>query len=210
MSTIKRLQDQFNQLANNVSIKRLFTGYGIFHNGMMFALYQSGAHYLRAEGTLVNVLEKLGAARYQDIHPHMNPQLALFHYYQLPQAVIKNPSLHQKLVQFSLKQLNENHLRQELFRKERIKELKNLSIKHERLLAKVGIMSVQELHQLGAFNAYIQIKKHKLTANVQVFLTLYAALQNRPLNSLSQQRKQQVIMQLNELLIENKLRKVKW
>lgn len=43
-------------------------------------------------------------------------------------------------------------------KKERIKELANFSIKHERLLAKVDIYTVTEYRKLGAYHSFIRLK----------------------------------------------------
>ena len=45
----KQLKDELVPIIGDVKIKNLFAGYGIFYSEMMFAIYQNGSLYLRAE-----------------------------------------------------------------------------------------------------------------------------------------------------------------
>jgi len=56
----KQLKDELAPIIGDVKIKNLFAGYGIFYSEMMFAIYQNGSLYLRAEDELAQYLESLG------------------------------------------------------------------------------------------------------------------------------------------------------
>ena len=45
----KQLKDELALLIGDVQIKNLSAGYGIFYSEWMFAIYQNGSLYLRAE-----------------------------------------------------------------------------------------------------------------------------------------------------------------
>ncbi|BAS47465.1 DNA transformation protein TfoX [Aggregatibacter actinomycetemcomitans NUM4039] len=97
MTTVsQRLKNEFKQLVDGeISIKNLFTGHGIFHSGIMFALHQNDSIFLRAEDELVPYLESLGAVAYS-IDPNNTNKLALHRYYQLPHSIRKNKPLFEK------------------------------------------------------------------------------------------------------------------
>lgn len=205
----EQLQTRFSRLIDSVKAKRLFAGYGVFQDNVMFLLYQGDKYYLRAHKELVKDLENLGAARHADIEVRMSPQLMLYHYYQLPLSISNNDELLKPLVLRSIDEAKEQKLITELAKKNRIKELINLSIKHERLLAKVGIYTVEELRTIGADNAYVRLKKLGIPLGSDFFLSLHSGLKNRNVYTLTEGEKRKILTALNLVLDENGLRKIK-
>ncbi|ACX81632.1 TfoX/Sxy family DNA transformation protein [Aggregatibacter actinomycetemcomitans] len=210
MTTVsQRLKNEFKQLVDGeISIKNLFTGHGIFHSGIMFALHQNDSIFLRAEDELVPYLESLGAVAYS-IDPNNTNKLALHRYYQLPHSIRKNKPLFEKTVKLSIQQAKFKKVAEDLTKKERIKELANFSIKHERLLAKINIYTVSEFQKIGAIHSYVRLKKLGVSANVELLWTLCAALKNKHASLLTEKEKSAILTKLNVLLAANGLRKVK-
>ena len=109
----------------------------------------------------------------------------------------------------SIQQMREEKLIQHLKKLSRIKELPNLSIKYERLLAKVDIRNIKELKIIGAVNAYVRLKKNGYIVNLQFFWNLFAALQNKNANLLTHNDKEAALKILNVALANAGLRKIK-
>ena len=201
------LYSEFEPLVGEVSISRLFIGYGIFKDDFMFALYLGKKIYLRAQDGLVDVLRSQGAARFQDLTPQMDPNLVLYHYYQIPLDFIHNKEVFKRACQISIQQLEENHLAEQLLKRKRIKELFNFTIKHERLLAKIGIYTIDEFRKVGAFNAFIRLKKLGVQVTPALLLMFYAALKNVKVRDLGEDTKRQCLEKLCILLGKNGFRR---
>ena len=207
-NTKQELRNEFTELIGEVRVKNLFTGYGIFQEDAMFALSQNDAIFVRAEGELVPYLERLGAVAYS-LNPNNMSKLALYHYYQLPLAVQKDKARLGHLISLSLKQIQTKKLTEALAKKSRIKELANLSIKHERLLAKINIYTVDEFRSLGATNSYVRLKKLGIPINIDMLWRFAAALKNKHVHLLTEKEKHTLFVRVNELLEANGLRKIK-
>ena len=71
-------------------------------------------------------------------------------YYALSDQVLRSNRLCRKLIILSIKQILEQKLECTLRKLNRLKDLPNLTIKHERALIKVGITNVAMLREIGA------------------------------------------------------------
>ena len=204
----KQLKDELAPIIGDVKIKNLFAGYGIFYSEMMFAIYQNGSLYLRAEDELAQYLESLGAAAYSR-NPDCSDVLVLYHYYQLPPSVRKKKTLFKQVINFSIKQIKRKKLSENLAKKERIKELANFTIKHERLLAKINIHTVSDFRALGAIHSYVRLKKLGIPASIDLLWTFRAALMDKHVNLLTEKEKSSTLIKLNLMLEANGMRKIK-
>lgn len=195
-----------NKLIGNVTAKRLFTGYGLFYDKtIMFSIYKGGVFYLRAEDELAKYLESLGATRWLDA----SPGLSIYKYYRLPNSIISNLRLYQKLLVASIQQVKLQKLTEALNKKERIREMANLTIKHERLLSKVGINNVSEFRAIGPENSYVRLKKSAFSVSVNIFWCFIAALKNKHVSLLTLYEKKQALSLLNIALTNAGLKPVK-
>ena len=183
------------ELVGDVFVKNLFTGFGIFKNSIMFGLYQNDTFYLRAKNDLATFLKKHGAVPY--CNSNSKDRLKISAYYQLPLTIIKNKKLFKNLIQSSISQVHCENIENELLKKSRIKDLFNLSIKHERLLAKVEIENVKKLKQVGAVEAFIRLKKAGYSINLLFYWNIAAALANKNVNALTSDEKQVLLKKLN-------------
>lgn len=195
-----------NKLIGNVTVKRLFTANGLFYDKtIMFSICKSGVFYLRAENELAVYLKSLGATQWiKD-----SPGLPISHYYRLPRSVIKDLPLYRKVVIASIQQIKLQKLNEELSKKKRIKEMANFTIKHERLLAKVGINNVDDFRSVGAQNCYVRLKKNGFTVNIMLFWLFIAALKNKHVSLLTKNEKKQELLLLNMALTNAGLKAVK-
>ncbi|MDO5055084.1 TfoX/Sxy family DNA transformation protein [Pasteurella oralis] len=202
-----KIRETLSELIGEVTAKSLFASYGLFHQKIMFGLYQNNVFYLKAEGKLALFLESKGAASYLAKQPPST--LNISSYYRLPKEITSNKDLYKQILEQSLQQIRSQKLAEALAKKNRIKELPNLSIKHERMLEKVAVYNVDMFQTLGAKNAYIRLKKKGITADIGIFWAFYAALENKNINLITATEKQNVLARLNLALAEAGLRQVK-
>ncbi|MGC7560188.1 TfoX/Sxy family DNA transformation protein [Pasteurella sp. PK-2025] len=198
---------ELHELIGEVTAKGLFASYGLFKEGTMFGLYQHGVFYLRAENEFATYLESQGAASY--LSYEIPGKLNLSCYYRLPQALIKDKTLYKSLLERSIQQAQEQKHAAAQAKLSRIKDLPNLSVKYERLLAKVDIHDLSLFKTLGAINSYVRLKKKGITAEIGIFWALSAALQNKNVNLMTQQEKENELKNLNIALADAGLRDIK-
>lgn len=192
-------------LLGNVTFKNLFTGYGLFHKEeTMFAIWQNKKLYLRGEDELATQLIKLGCEPFTT--NELNKRFVLSQYYALTEQVLRNNMLCRKLIILSIKQIIEQKLECTLRKLNRLKDLPNLTIKHERALIKVGITDVMMLREIGAENALVELKKNGSGATLDFYWKLVCALQNKNSQMLSQAEKERLLKKLNEVLRKNGLK----
>lgn len=192
-------------LVGNVTFKNLFTGYGLFHKEeTMFAIWQNKKLYLRGEDELATQLIKLGCEPFTT--NELNKRFVLSQYYALTEQVLRNNMLCRKLIILSIKQIIEQKLECTLRKLNRLKDLPNLTIKHERALIKVGITDVMMLREIGAENTLVELKKNGSGATLDFYWKLVCALQNKNSQMLSQAEKERLLKKLNEVLRKNGLK----
>ncbi|HDR1022411.1 TPA: TfoX/Sxy family DNA transformation protein [Pasteurella multocida] len=195
------------ELIGEVTAKSLFASYGLFREGTMFGLYQHGVFYLRAEDEFAEYLESQGAASY--LSNEISGKLNISSYYRLPKSLTSDKVIYKSLIERSIQQVKDQKNAALLAKKSRIKELPNLSIKYERLLAKVDIHDLNLFRTLGAINTYVRLKKKGITAELGIFWDLTAALQNKNVNLLTPKEKEIALNNLNIALANAGLRSIK-
>ncbi|MDU8925212.1 TfoX/Sxy family DNA transformation protein [Pasteurellaceae bacterium LIM206] len=204
----KKIRELFSEfLGGKVMAKHLFIGYGIYYDNIMFGIYKNNVFYLKAEDELSEILEKHGAISWKTLIP--NAKLSISKYYHLPSTITNNKVLYQKLVLSSIHQIRLKQIEQALEKLNRIKELPNLTIKHERLLSKIGVFTVQEFKLQGPFTCYAKLKQLGFSLNIEFFWSLFASLQYKHVSLLTESERKQAFLRLNETLAEFGLRKIK-
>ena len=194
-----------DQLVGNVTSRNLFTGYGLFHKGeTMFAIWQNKKLYLRGEEELASYLIRLGCEPFTT--NEVNKRFVLSQYYALSNQVIGNNALCRKLVILSIKQIQKQKLKRTLNKLNRLKDLANLTIRHERALIKAGILDVKMLREIGAENAIVRLKKAGSGATLDFYWKLVGALLNKNSQMFTKAEKEALLKKLNEVLRANGLK----
>lgn len=62
----------------------------------------------------------------------------------------------------------------------RVRDLRNLGIRSERLLQKIGVYTVEELRRRGAIRAYAELKRTGATGSLNLLWALVGALEPWP------------------------------
>ena len=191
------IRTQLIPLIGEVTAKPLFTGYGLYYQKHMFGMCQQDIFFL----------ERHGAVAWESIDSRKRSTIS--NYYQLPKRITQNALLYQKVIRQSIRQIEEEKLAKKLEKLNQIKQLPNLSIKYERLLAKVEIYDVKTFKTVGAINAYVRLKKLGISVNLETFWSLYASLQDRNAKTLTHKEKRVALSALNIALANAGLRKIK-
>jgi len=82
----QHLSDVF-RLFGPVNLKRMFSGYGVFHDGLMFGLVHDEVLYLKADAQSAADFEALGLDQFQYVR---NGKTVGLSYYQAPESVLED------------------------------------------------------------------------------------------------------------------------
>lgn len=210
MDTVKDIEiirEMISSLLNQeIATKKLFSGYGVYCGKDMFGIICNKHFYLRAEQNLVNFLLEYGAKRWME---DCKMRLAIGLYYLIPDNILHNRDIFRYVVMKSIKQVRDNKLIKLARDKERIKFLPNLSIRYERLLAKIGVYSVDDFIGMGPELAFAKLKKfHSKDITMEAFWKLLAALKNKNFMNLTNTERLYAIKRLNVILANMGMKEV--
>lgn len=76
------------RLFGRINLSRMFSGYGIFHDGLMFGLLSQGTLYLKADARNVGDFQKHGLKQFEYVRQGKPIGLS---YYQAPDTVLEDP-----------------------------------------------------------------------------------------------------------------------
>ncbi len=199
---------QLNNLVGNITYKHLFTGYGLYHSKVdMFAVVQGGRLYIRAEGSLESTFLKLGGVPFTT--DELNKRFALSHYYCFEDSVLKDTTLLKKLVISSIKQVREQKIDKALHKAKSIRELPNFTARHEKVLALIGITTVDEFKAVGPEEVFVRLKKQGVQVSLNYYWKLLGAFLNKNSEFLTEAEKEKGLEKLSELLAANGFRRYK-
>lgn len=195
------VRELVDNLVGNVTAKNLFTGHGLFYNKeFMFALWINGKFYLQAREGFAEQLRRLGCTPF--VKNEEDAKFVLADYYWISKQILDDSKLLRKLLMISIKQINDRRNELELLKANRLKDLPNFSIKHERMLKKIGIHDVKTFQTVGAENAMVRLKKHGIEATLKTYWKLACALLNKNSELLTRAQKCTLLKKLNEVLRE--------
>lgn len=81
------LQEVF-ELFGPIRARRMFGGYGIYHDDLMFALVADDTLYLKADDECRELFEQAGVSQFE--YPK-NGKLVKMSYYQAPEEILEDP-----------------------------------------------------------------------------------------------------------------------
>ncbi|PJG85033.1 TfoX/Sxy family DNA transformation protein [Conservatibacter flavescens] len=207
---IESICKTFTTLVGKVTAKKLFLGYGLYHSeSLMFGIYHCDTDrlFIRAESdSLVKYIKSLGAKQWIK----GEPTSAISYYYSVPESIKQNHHLYQRVLIASISELKEKRTLEELNRKNRLREMVNFSLKHERLLAKVGIPDVKTFRSVGPITTYVRLKKKMLPISKKFFWVLVGALKNKLVEALTENEKKAALNMLNKALIKEGLKPIRF
>lgn len=192
---------------SDVTSRPLFIGHGIFYDGTMFAIYQKRELYLKADGDLIDELLAHGSYPWAYI-PRNNMRKGP-KYYHVSDKIKNDEVLYKRFVELSIEQVKDGKKTSGLTKQTTIKDLPNLTIKHERKLAKIGILTVSEFREKGAIEAYVELIKSGTLLSITVLWKFVGALQNRNFLLITNKEKEDIGVKLNEVLAREGLKAIK-
>ncbi len=71
-----------------IRVRRMFGGFGVYHNSLMFALVEDDVLYLKADEQSVRFFEDKGLAQFQY---HKKGQPVKMSYYMAPEEIFEDP-----------------------------------------------------------------------------------------------------------------------
>ncbi|QIM67533.1 DNA transformation protein [Mannheimia granulomatis] len=194
----------FSPIIGQFRLKTYFSYYAVFKNDLMIALYQNNSIYLRI------------ATKYSELifnHPDTNPLcddkigLQSNKFYNLPADILANNSLFTDLVISIVDELNQ--LKQECHKKRatQIRNLPNMNIKLERMLKKIGILSIQDFIEEGYIKVFIKLVIQGIDVTEELLFKLNGALNHQYIYTFTEQQKRELMQEANQALYEAGLRK---
>ncbi|TCP97332.1 regulator of competence-specific genes [Cricetibacter osteomyelitidis] len=206
MKEILDLQNELTELLGPITVKKLFTGYGFFSEEHMFGIWCNGHFYVRAENDLADYLCSMGATHWIE---DCKMKLAISHYYLILDDLKTDKDNYQKLLISSIQQIKSNKTKFIMKNTERIRNLPNLSLKHERLLGKINIHSASELYIVGAEVAFARLKKYYASnITLNIYWALLGALKRKYVDTLTQVEKMNALTKLNKVLANMGLKEI--
>jgi DNA transformation protein and related proteins len=90
-----------------------------------------------------------------------------------------------------------------------IADLPNFGLKSQQMLAQAGIHTVEQLRELGAVRAYIQVKQSGVNASLNLLWAMEGALSNRHWQDVAKHDRLSLLLQLEDAENEFSKRRVR-
>lgn len=200
----KFVREHLEVIIGETKVKSFFSYYAIFKNGLLFGLCKNDKFYLRLPDQipdhqkLFHNLEKLQDKRF-GIH-YQN-------FYHIPSSILSQPTLYEPLIRQTLQEIADNKTKALLTRKKQLRSLPNLNINIERILKRLGINSIKEFLEKGAFAIYVELIKAGIDADQTLLFRLYGACQQQYIYTMSSAQKMIILKDANQALYDAGLRK---
>lgn len=200
----KEIREQLEPIVGITKAKTFFSYYAIFKNNLLFGLYKDEKLYLRMpesisiEDEFLQSLERLEDHKF-GIHCK--------NFYHIPSTLLSEHSRLSRLVQLTLKEISHQKIRATIKRKNLIRSLPNLNINIERTLKRLGIHSINEFIEKGAFAIYVELIKRGIDADHILLFKLYGAANKQYIYTMSPDLKKLILKDANQALYDAGLRK---
>lgn len=200
----KAIREQLEPIVGVTKAKTFFSYYAIFKNELLFGLYKEGKFYLRMpenismEDEVIQHLDKLEDARF-GIH-YKN-------FYHVPTQLLSSYPRLSLLIQETLKEIAQQKQQASIKRKNLLRSLPNLNINIERILKRLGINSINEFIEKGAFAIYVELIKTGVDADRTLLFKLYGAIHRQYIYTMSSDLKKLILQEANQALYDAGLRK---
>lgn len=190
------ISQKLAKLIGPVTVKSLFNGYGVFKNEHMFGIYQRKFFYIRATKEFAALLLKLGATPC----PYTSSSAA--QYFYLPDEITQDDEKYRLYLNLSIAQVAYEKKRKKKKKQSQIRDLPNLSIKHERLLGRIGVRNVKEFKRRGPAKIFTQLKGIILIEGLGLYWKLVGALYLKHDSLLTREEKEEHLRLLNIALAQ--------
>lgn len=191
---LKNSMTLFEQLGT-VKSRSMFGGFGIFVDDTMFALVVGETLHIRGNDESTERFKNLGFAPY--VYKKRGFPVVT-KYYALPNEYWNDLDTILAEGKIALDAASSIKSQQSNTKPNRIKDLPNLRLATERMLKKAGIDSVENLIKAGSLAAYKAISDTNNTQpKVELLWALEGAIEGTHWSVVSQERRQELLNQLN-------------
>lgn len=200
-SITETLKSRLEPLVGEVYVKTHFSYYGVFKSNLMFGMYKNGEFYLRATKSTLDIVSKLS----QEKHLLHKKPLKSKKHFCVSFDFLSHPDAKELLFKI-IDEVQQEFFEKHLVKNSQIRNLLNLTISTERLLAKVGINSVDELRRVGEVKAFVRLIENGEDVRVSLLYRLYAALNGKLISMVTRAEKRKLLKEANDELYRIGLR----
>lgn len=208
MQTINEIKKEifpiFEPVIGAIRLKTYFSYYAVFKDGLMIALYQNGATYLRiAKKDIEHIRQHLGT--YILCDEKIGIQSRKFHY--MPHSLLLDTTKFKSLLFNITEELKLEKKKLHQKRATQIRNLPNMNLKLERMLKKVGITSIQDFTEEGYMATFIKLILQGFDVSEDLLFKLNGALNHQYIYTFTDQQKRELMQEANQALYNSGLRK---
>lgn len=196
------LKSHLEPLVGEIYVKTHFAYYGVFKSNLMFGMYKNGEFYLRATKSTLDTVSKLSKEKHA---LHKKPFKSKKHFC-VSFDFLSHPGSKELLFKI-IDEVQQEFFEKHLVKHSQIRNLLNLTISTERLLARVGINSVDELRRVGEVKAFVRLIENGDDVRVSLLYRLYAALNGKLISMVTRAEKRKLLQEANDELYRIGLRR---
>lgn len=190
------------RVIGETQVDNYFSYCGISKDGLMFSLYKDGKFYLRVSKRTVDEIKAVGGT------PMMDNKIINMakYFYLIPNHIVERLDEYPKWI---FEGINAAKANKDLFKVDRekyIRYLINMNFAIERLLKRIGVCTVPQFMEKGAFSMCVDLFKYGVDVSDVLLLKLYGACHRRYFQTFSREEMLSIIAQANEVLQAEGLR----
>lgn len=199
----KQIREVLFPILGEITAKTYFSYYGLFKNGLMFALYKEQKCYLKlAKQDIEKAATITGVERLDD------PMISQAEkYFLLPDVILNNLTEYADWFSRSLAEIKQNKQHAYYINKQKIRSLPNMSFTFEKLLKRIDIHTIEELKAKGEIDVFVEFIKIGIEADHMTLFKLYGALNHQLIYTIPPKVKLQLLQDANESLYAAGLRR---
>jgi DNA transformation protein len=181
-----------------VQAKPMFGGFGIYWQGLMFALIADERLYFKADDQSQGRFEALGLGPFTY---EFKGKVGHLRYYEGPAEVYDEPEHMAQWARLGFEcAVRQQKAKSPKSTKKAVSALKNLGPKSQEMLAKAGIKTEAQLRKLGAVRAYARTKAVCPKASLNLLWALEGALTGKDWKAVAESERASLLMALEDAM----------
>lgn len=204
LNATQHIRTLLSTVIGETKVKTFFSYYAIFKDDTMFALYKQGKFYLRISPNYsqyhywTHQLERLN-----DKHSGIYDK----HFYYIPDHQLDKIADYGDVISQTIAELRQTKMQQAQSRKKLLRSLPNLNINIERLLKRLGILSIEDFFAMGEMAIFVELIKRGIEVDQNLLFKLYGARHHQYVYMLSDKQKLAILTEANQALYDAGLRR---
>lgn len=191
-----------SRVIGKTEVENYFSYCGIRKDNFMFSMYKNGQFYLRVSKRSREEIKAVGGKELVD-----NSIFNIAKYfYWLPNEIVEQLDQYSKWILESIEAAKENKSMFEIDREAHIRYLINMNLSIERLLKHIGVFTVPQFMEKGAFTMCVDLFKCGVDVSDVLLLKLYGACHRRYIQTFTRAEKLEIIAHANTILHQEGVR----